>query len=79
MEEHESHHLHETTAERVHRVAGAPLAVEPPRRWLWMIALALLGFILIIVGAGIAIGLGGKKIIEQHKEQIEKEEGPGAR
>ena len=76
-DEQPQHRIHETTPQRVERVAGAPLKADPANRWLLMVALALLFVALVIVGAGIAIGLGAGGIFDRYTEQIEKAD-PGA-
>jgi hypothetical protein len=69
-EEKQTHDAHETTPERVRRVMGKPLAVEPRRRWLFLIAGTLLGICLMIVSLGIAIAMGASKLFEKWAQQV---------
>ena len=62
---------HETTPERVRRVAGTPLKAEPANRWLAVVALTLALLLLIILGVGLVVGLGASGIFSRYTEQIE--------
>jgi hypothetical protein len=78
MTDEQPHHpLHETTPQRVARVAGAPLKAEPANRWLALVALTLLFVVLIVVGLGVVIGLGAKGIFSRHTDEIERIEPKG--
>jgi hypothetical protein len=71
------HHSRETTPERVQRVL-TPLNVEPPSRGLLLVAVALLGIVLLIIGVGLAVGLGAGGIFNRYTEQIERQ-APGGK
>lgn len=69
-EEKQTHDADETTPERIRRVLGKPLPVEPRNRWLWMIGGSLIGIILVIIGLGVAIAMGASKFFEAWTERI---------
>jgi hypothetical protein len=63
--------IHETTPERVRRVAGKPLKAEPANRWLLLVGFTLVFLVGIILGIGLVVGLGAAGIFSRYTEQIE--------